>query len=85
MSVNKIVVVGCDGLDPNETNPYHAKRCPAFFLGEVAEPRDVVIHRAKNHGWNVKDGGAWHYCPTCAVRLTREWLDDPARKKANNA
>ena len=64
MSVAKIVVVTCDGMDFDEPNPMRAKRCDATFSGEPSEPRDVVIHRAKISGWSVADGGAWHYCPT---------------------
>ena len=70
MSVAKVAVVTCDGLDFDEPNPMGAKRCDAMFTGEPSEPRDVVIHRARNTGWSVADGGAWHYCPTHTTRET---------------
>lgn len=69
MTVNKIVVVECDARDFEEDNPFRSKRCLATFHGEVAEPRDVVIHRVKNAGWSVKDGGASHYCPVHTITI----------------
>jgi hypothetical protein len=68
MSIAKIVVLTCDGLDFGKPDPRRASRCAATFAGERSEPRDVVIHRAKIAGWSVTDGGAWHYCPTCTER-----------------
>jgi len=78
MSVSKIVVVTCDGIDYDEPDPLRAARCGAMFAGECSEPRDLVIHQAKIAGWSVTDGGAWHYCPRCtaiqasASKLQRE-------------
>lgn len=65
MSVSKIIVLTCDGMHFDEPNPLRAKRCDATFVGELAEPRDLVVSRAKKAGWSVEGGGAWHYCSRC--------------------
>lgn len=70
MTILKAVVIACDGLNVSAGGePLQAKRCLGVFAGVVSEPRDVVIHRAKNAGWTTRDGGAWHYCPECTTRV----------------
>ncbi len=66
MSIAKVVGLTCDGMDFEEPNPLRAKRCDATFVGELAEPSDLVVSRATAAGWLVRDNGAWHYCPRCA-------------------